>query len=146
MKRTSTSILTVVPLVIGLAACGTSPVPEFKGRWHPVNHFPATTQAIPLEQAYEFYASPMDRTLKQMLERWAADSNFNLSYQHTADFTLHKQVAQIRTCSLPEALALVGAAYAEQRLEIRAERGQIVVRPQQDVVAGPTSEFGAGTR
>ena len=146
MKRTSTSLLTVVPLIMGLAACGTSPAPAFKGHWRPVNHFPATTQAIPLDQAYVFYASPMDRTLKQMLARWAADSNLSLSYQHTVDFTLHTQVAQIRAGSLPEALVLVEAAYAAQRLEIRTERGQIMVRPEQDGAAGPTSGGGAGTR
>ena len=135
-----------MPMIFGLAACGTSPAPAFKGRWQPVNHFPSTTQAIPLDQAYVFYASPMDGTLKQMLARWATDSNMSLSYQHTVDFTLHTQVAQIRTGNLPEALALVETAYAAQRLEVMAARGQIMVRPQQEAVAGATSEGDAGTR
>ena len=133
-------------MIMWLAACGTSPAPAFKGRWQPVNHFPATTQAIYLDQPYVFYASPMDGTLKQMLARWATDSNMSLSYQHTVDFTLHTQVAQIRTGSLPEALALVEAAYAAQRLEVMVEGGQIMVRPEQDAVAGTTSAGDAGTR
>lgn len=135
-----------MPIIVGLAACGTSPAPAFKGRWQPVNHFAATTQAIPLGQPYVFYASPMDGTLKQMLARWAADSNMSLSYQHTLDFTLHTQVARIRTGSLPEALALVKTVYAAQRLEIMAEDGQIMVRAEQDAIAGTTSEGEAAIR
>lgn len=124
-----------MPMIFGLAACGTSPAPAFKGRWQPVNHFPSTTQAIPLDQAYAFYASPMDGTLKQMLARWAKDSDMALSYQHTADFTLHAQVARIRTGNLAEALVLLKAAYAAQRLDITTERGQIIVRPTRDGTA-----------
>lgn len=126
-------------MIVGLAACGTSPAPAFKGRWQPVNHFPATTQVIPLDQSYVFYPSPMDGTLRQMLARWAKDSNMALSYQHTADFTLHAQVAQIRTGNLPEALALLKAAYAAQRLEIVAEHDRIVVRPAEVAIAGTAS-------
>lgn len=122
----------------GLAACGTTPAPAFKGRWQPVNHFAATTQAIPLDQSYVFYPSPMDGTLKRMLARWAKDSDMTLSYLHTIDFTLHTQVAKIRTGNLPEALALLKAAYATQQLEITAEHGQIVVRPVHDAVAATT--------
>src|SRR5687768_7824346 len=106
-----------MPMIFGLAACGTSPAPAFKGRWQPVNHFPSTTQAIPLDQAYVFYASPMDGTLKQLLARWAKDSDMALSYQHTADFTLHTKAARIRAGNLAEALASLKVAYAAQRLE-----------------------------
>lgn len=121
-------------LIMALAACGTSPAPAFKGRWQPLNRFPATTQAIPLDAPYVFYASPMDGTLKQMLARWAADANMPLSYQHTADFTVHANAARVRTGSLSEALALLQSAYLAQRLDIIAEDGRIVVRPKDAVV------------
>lgn len=118
-----------MPLMLGLAACGTSPAPDFKGRWLPVNHFASTTQAIPLNRPYVFYASPMDGTLQHMLARWARDSDMALSYRHTTDFTLYTQVARIRTGDLAEALGLLEAAYAAQRLQIAVEGSQIVVRP-----------------
>jgi hypothetical protein len=124
-------------LIMAIAACGTSPAPAFKGRWQPLNRFPATTQAIPLDTPYVFHASPMDGTLKQMLARWATDANMPLSYQHTVDFTVHTKAARVRTRSLSEALALLQSAYLAQRLEILAEDGRIVVRPMNAVVRTP---------
>lgn len=124
-----------MPLVVALVACSTNPAPAFKGRWQPVNRFPVTTQAIPIDPPYVFYASPMDGTIRQMLARWARDAGMALAYQHTADFTLHADAARIRTGNVPEALALLESAYAVQRLEIAVEDGRIVVRPMGDVVA-----------
>lgn len=118
-------------MAITLAGCATRQAPTFKGHWQPVNHYAATTQEIPLNQVYVFYPSPMDGTLKHMLGRWAKDSGMVLSYMHPADFTLHAPVAQIRTSSLHEALALLAAAYAPQRLSMSLEHNQIVVRPGQ---------------
>jgi hypothetical protein len=116
-------------LVLALVACRTTPAPAFKGRWQPVNRFPATTQAIPIDPPYVFYASPMDGTLRQMLERWAKDAGMSVTYQHTVDFTLHADAARIRAENVPEALALLKSAYAAQRLEFAVENGRIVVRP-----------------
>lgn len=118
-------------MAITLVGCATHPTAAFKGHWQPVNHYAAVTQEIPLTQAYVFYPSPLDGTLKHMLARWAKDSDMTLSYQHQADFTLHVPVAQIRTSSLHEALALLAAAYAPQRLSLSVEHNQIVVRLDQ---------------
>ena len=118
-----------MPVFVALAACRTTPAPAFKSGWQPVNRFPAATQAIPIDPPYVFYASPMDGTLRQMLQRWAKDAGMSLAYQHTADFTLHADAARIRTGSVPEALALLKSAYAAQRLEFAVENGRIVVRP-----------------
>lgn len=128
-----------MPLILALVACRTTPAPAFKGRWQPVNRFPATTQAIPIDPPYVFYASPMDGTLRQMLVRWAKDADMSLAYQHTADFTLHADAARIRTGNVPEALALLKTAYATQRLEIAVEDGRIVVRPMGDAVVRSAS-------
>ena len=118
-----------MPLIVALSACHTTPAPAFKGRWLPVNRFPATTQAIPNDPPYVFYASPMDGTLKQMLARWAKDANMSLAYQPTADYSLHADAARVRTGNLSEALALLNSAYAAQRLEIVVESARIAVRP-----------------
>lgn len=126
-------------MVLWLGACGTSPAPDFKGRWLPVNHFPSTAQIIPLDRSYVFYASPMDGTLRQMLARWAKDSDMGLSYQPDSDFTLHAQVAPIRTGNLAEALGLLEAAYAAQGLQINVEAGQIIVRPNEAAGSAPSA-------
>ena len=135
MKQPTARHWLALPMIFGLVACGTSPAPVIEGRWQPVNRFPAKTQAIPLDPSYVYYASPMDGTLKHMLTRWARDSNLHLSYQHTVDYTLHAKTAEIRTASSTEAVALLKASYAEERLEIVMENGRIVVRPMGDAVA-----------
>ena len=126
-------------LIVALAACGTSPAPAFKGRWQPVNRFPTTTQAIPLDPPYAFYASPTDGTLKQLLGRWAKDADMPLAYQHPSDFTLHAEAARIRSVSFDEALALLESAYLAQHLEILTENGRVVVRPADAVVRARSS-------
>ncbi len=111
-----------------LSSCATTPAPDFGGRWKTVNRFAEETQAIPLQEAYLFYASPMDGTLKNMLERWADDSNMVLTYRHPMDYTLYAAVAEIRTPSLQEALSQLNAAYASQQVSIGVSGNEIVVR------------------
>lgn len=96
-------------------------------RWKPVNHFTDSAREIPLQQAYVFQATPLDRTLKVMLARWAADTGMTLAYRHPSDFTLHRQAAMIRTTRLPDALSQLEAAYGK-RLFLAAEGDAIVVR------------------
>lgn len=108
-----------------LLATSAAVVPGCASRWKPVNRFAEATREIPLQQAYVFYASPMDRTLKAMLTRWAADTGMTLSYRHSSDFTLHAPVAQIRTTRLPEALDQLRAAYGN-RLELTIVQNAIV--------------------
>lgn len=118
--------------------CASRPAPDFGGRWKAVNHYAAAAEEIPLYQAYVFYPSPMDGTLKSMLTRWAKDSKMTLSYLHPSDFTLHEPVARIRTSSLQEAAAQLTAAYAEQRVTILIDNSQIVVRPAEHEQPGAT--------
>lgn len=116
-------------LAMVLSSCAsTRPPPDFGGRWKTINRFAEETQAIPLQDAYLFYASPMDRTLKNMLERWASDSNMVLTYRHPMDYTLHTAVAEIRTPSLQEALSQLNAAYTTQQVTIGVSGNEIVVR------------------
>jgi hypothetical protein len=115
-------------LVVVLSSCATRPAPDFGGRWKTVNRFSEETQAIPLQDAYLFYASPMDGTLKKMLERWSHDSDMTLTYRHPMDYTLYAAVADIRTPSLQEAVSQLNAAYASQQVSIGVSGSEIVVR------------------
>lgn len=117
-----------VAFTLGLTACVTSPAPDVAGRWKPVNRYAEVPQEIPLRQAYVFFVSPLDGTLKNTLARWAKDSKMTLSYLHSSDFTLHAPVATIRTNSLKDALNQLSSAYASQQVNVVAEENQIVVR------------------
>lgn len=116
-------------MMASISGCAARSAPDFKGHWTAVNRFSETTEAIPLQQAYVFYPSPMDRTLKTMLTRWAQDSEMTLSYLHPADFTLHVPVTQVRTGNLQEAVSLLTKIYAEQQVLVTASGNEIVVRP-----------------
>lgn len=111
-----------------LAGCAARPAPGIGGRWKPVNRYPTQAQEIPLRPPYAFYATPMDRTLKSMLERWARDRRMTLAYEHPSDYTLHAPVAELRTDDLAAALARLNEIYAAQRIAITAEGERIVVR------------------
>ena len=113
--------------VLSLAGCA-SHAPDISGRWRPVNHFSEAPQSIPLYQNYVFYPSPMDRTLKSMLTRWAKDSKRTLSYLHSSDFTLYRDVADIRTTDLEDAVSRLNSAYATEGVSITSDDRQIVVR------------------
>ena len=115
-------------LAAALVGCGTTPAPDFGGRWKGVNRFSESPEAIPLQEAYLYYASPMDTTLKRMLERWAKDAEMEVDYRHPMDYTLYTAVASIRTPSLQEAVSQLNAAYADQQVSIGISGDQIVVR------------------
>lgn len=112
-----------------IAGCATQPAPGISGRWKPVNHFASSIEAIPLHPAYEFYASPLDGTLRTMLARWALDSKMTLVYEDASDFTLYAPVARIRTGDLREAAAMLTALYAGEHIVVAIENNSIVVRP-----------------
>ena len=121
-------LLISAAMIAVLSSCATRPAPDFGGRWKNVNRFSEETQAIPLQGAYLFYASPMDGTLKKMLERWAKDSDMVLTYRHPMDYTLYAAVADIRTPSLQEAVSQINAAYASQQVSVGVSGSEIVVR------------------
>src|SRR5690554_2812522 len=115
-------------LVAGvLAACATPQARDIGGRWVPLNHFAETPQPIPLQQAYLFQATPVDGTLKSMLERWAEDSGRTLSYQHGYDYTLHAQAARVRGHDLATVVRNLTAAYAAEGIAVTADATRIVV-------------------
>jgi hypothetical protein len=111
-----------------LAACATR-APDFGGRWREANPYAEAPREIPLQQAYVFAPSPMDGTLRNMLQRWTHDAGLRLQYEHRSDYTLHAAVARIRTPDLQQAASMINAAYAAQRVSMTVEDGVVVVRP-----------------
>lgn len=110
-----------------LSGCATQPAPEFGGRWKPVNRFSKTTSEIPLHSSYVYQASPMDGTLKGMLERWAKDSGMSLDYRISSDYTLYRGVSEISTTRPQQALVELTAAYARQGVSVAIIGNRIVV-------------------
>ncbi|CAN7172800.1 TcpQ domain-containing protein [Pseudoxanthomonas sp. LjRoot143] len=120
-------VLGLVMLPLAVAGCATPKAADVNGRWRPVNRFAEAPQAIPLQQAYTYQASPADGTLRTMLGRWAKDARLTLAYLHPNDYTLHAPVAHIRTNSLEDAATSLSAAYAEQGVQVVIERPRIIV-------------------
>jgi len=115
--------------VAALTACGTPPPSDFSGDWRPVNRYHEATAEIPLSPAYLFHATPIDGTLKTLLERWARDTDLDLVYRLGSDFTLHQPVTRIRTTDIQAAVAELSAIYAPQGVSVTANDDQILVHP-----------------
>ncbi|PXV59819.1 Toxin co-regulated pilus biosynthesis protein Q [Dyella jiangningensis] len=110
-----------------LAACGTPPAKDFGGRWKPVNHFQDAPSEIPLNQAYTYYAAPMDETLRTMLRRWTKDAGLQFSYQLQSDYTLYKAVTQIHTTDVYSATSELSSIYAAQGVSVTTDGHEIRV-------------------
>ncbi|HBG89083.1 MAG TPA: hypothetical protein DDX20_02580 [Stenotrophomonas sp.] len=111
-----------------VAGCATKPAPDFGGRWKPVNRFAETPTEIPLYSSYVYQASPMDGTLKGMLDRWAKDSGRTLDYRLSSDFTLYGAVTRIDTTNAQQAVIDVTSAYSAQGVSVSIVGNQIVVQ------------------
>ena len=111
-----------------VAGCATKPAPDFGGRWKPVNRFAEPPTEIPLYSSYVYQASPMDGTLKGMLDRWAKDSGRTLDYRLSSDFTLYGAVTRIDTTNAQQAVIDVTSAYSAQGVSVSIVGNQIVVQ------------------
>lgn len=111
-----------------LAGCGTPAAKDFRGSWTPVNQFRDKPVEIPLDQAYVFYAAPMDETLKTMLDRWARDTGRTLSYRLDFDVTLYRPVADIHTSDVHDAAAQLNKIYGAQDVMVIAHPREILVQ------------------
>lgn len=128
---------------VAISGCATKPAPDFGGRWKPVNRFDAAPTEIPLYTSYAFQASPMDGTLKAMLERWAADSGMSLDYRLGSDYTLHGGVSRISTTSAQQAVADVTTAYAAQGVYVSIVGNKIVAGSSAAVPTAATTPASA---
>ncbi len=116
-------------LGILLAACGTTPAPDYRGKWRPINNYSETPIEIPLSSTYIFQASPMDGTLKTMLTRWAKDSGMELDYRFGSDFTLYGPVSQIDTTNIKDAASQLTSAYSARGIAVTVIGNKITVLP-----------------
>lgn len=119
------------------AGCATRPVPDFGGRWKPVNRYADVPAEIPLYPSYTYAASPLDKTLKGLLTRWAQASRRKLSYLHSSDFTLYQAVQGINTPDLEQAIAQLNADYAQYGIAVSVSADQITVSQAQAAEVPP---------
>lgn len=127
-----------IAAAVMLAGCATKPAPDIGGRWKPVNRFASTTMEIPLYTSYVYQATPMDGTLKTMLERWAKDSGMTLDYRISSDYTLYGVVSTISTTNPQQAVIDLSSAYSAQGVSVSIVGNQIVVQ----TVASNVSQVG----
>lgn len=123
------SFLVLSVLSVLLAACGTTPAPDYRGKWRPINNYSETPIEIPLSSTYIFQASPMDGTLKTMLTRWAKDSGMELDYRFGSDFTLFGPVSQIDTTDIRDAASQLSSAYVARGIAVTVVGNKITVLP-----------------
>ena len=135
------------------ASCATRPAPDIAGHWQPVNRFDAAPVELPLARPYVFRASAVDRSLRAMLLRWAADAKMTLDYAHPSDFSLYRPVADVRSASLPQAAAALTALYARQHVLIsvdgstlRVRQGDVPVDATPSAIVPPVASLGTPPR
>jgi hypothetical protein len=127
MKLLPVARVSAMATLLLLASCATRPAPGISGRWTPVNRWPSAPEEIPLAHAYVFFASPVDRTLKTMLARWASDLKMTLDYRHPSDFSLYAPVGRLRTDNLQDAAANLTALYAREHVLVAVRDNAILV-------------------
>lgn len=135
----------VVAAALMLAGCATKPAPDIGGRWKPVNRFASTTMEIPLYTSYVYQATPMDGTLKTMLERWAKDSGMTLDYRISSDYTLYGAVSTIGTTNPQQAVIDLSSAYAAQGVSVSIVGNQIVVQSAATSVSSVGADTSSGS-
>lgn len=136
MKHELLRVPAAMAMALMVVACASHRPPEFGGRWRQVNRFADIPDEIPLHSPHVYQASPMDGTLKALLERWARDSGRELDYRLASDFTLHVAVSRIASSDVEQAVLELTAAYARQHISISVDGGRFIVQGADAV--GPT--------
>lgn len=127
MKKEYLTPLLLISLLTGCNS--TPPAPNFAGTWQPLNKYSNEIFEIPLIQQHYFEPMTIDGTLKNMLSRWARESETHINYQYPSDFTLPYAVSRIKQPNLESAIAEVNEIYAPQHISISLYNGQITVEP-----------------
>lgn len=116
-----------VMVAIVVAACGAKPAPDFRGRWKEVNAIDAEPRPIPLRPVHTFRVLPSDRTLKDVVGRWANESRRRLAYRAPLNYSVHLDAAKVTAPSLDAALSQLESAYAAQAIRLSVQGEAIVV-------------------
>lgn len=130
--------LGAVVVMLLITACGTKPAPDFRGRWREVNTIDAEPRPIPLRPVHTFAVLPSDRTLRDVVDRWARESNRRVAYRAPMNYSVHLQATKVTAASLDAALGQLESAYAAQGIALSLEANAIVVRARSES-APPTS-------
>ena len=137
MGSVRTASLAVVAISL-LSACGTTPAPDFRGRWREVNTVDAEPRAIPLRPLHAFVVLPSDRTLRDVVDRWGRESNRRVAFRAPMNYSVHLQATKVTAASLDAALGQLASAYAAQGIAIALD-GDVIVVTSRGVVPVATA-------
>ncbi|XXQ67832.1 hypothetical protein ACKLNO_09450 [Neisseriaceae bacterium B1] len=121
-------------MLANLGCSITNKVPDFPKNWRPINELPEVTQVIPLNRPHVYRVTPLDATVKGLLNRWGEEAKMPIVYDSAYDFTVFKSLLQIQTENLEEALVQLSQFYEAQNIVFRVQDGVIVAFDKQNVV------------
>jgi hypothetical protein len=114
---------TILGCAVLLQACVAPPVAiDIADNWKPVNSLDAEPREIPLKEEvalHKYQMLPTDTSLRNMLERWAKESDGSLDWQYPADLTLVSGLTTIKDNNLQRALGVVRRTYAAQKVRVQ---------------------------
>jgi len=123
--------LALLAMLAGAAGCSTSTLGtagHAGGRWQPVNRYPSVTHAIALQTPQTYAVTPLDGTLRVLLQRWADDAGLELIYLPPMDYALHRAASLIGGVGLNDALKQLEQAYLGQKLTCAVDGQRLIIR------------------
>jgi hypothetical protein len=139
MKQFHTTILLLTACSVLAAGCATGvgekPLPKV---WRPANSVDDTPKVIPLSRPYIYRVMVVDRTLLQLVKRWAKDTQIKDDYKCTDDFTLTTRLVGKSFTTLNQALAEVNDVYRlfGVKVALNSENKFTVECVNRDVITG----------
>lgn len=121
-------------LLVTLGCSTNSKAPDFPKKWQPMNKVAESTKVIALKVQHTYHITPLDTTVKGVLERWGTEAKMPVVYDSARDFTIFKPLLQIKTEKLEEALAQLSHFYEAQNIAFRVQDGVIIAYDKQNVV------------
>lgn len=133
-----------VGIVFILAGCSSkSSAPDFPNSWKSLNELPEQAVEIPLIRPYVFQVTQLDTTVKGLLERWGEEAKMPVIYDHSVDFTLFKQVKNIRQSDLQSALKELSKLYKDKGMIFYIQNGNIVAHKRADLTVNKNKKIKA---
>jgi hypothetical protein len=139
MKTRSPLFLISGALLLAVAGCATGvsekPLPK---AWRPANSFDDTPQVIPLTRPYIYKVLVVDRTLQQLVKRWAKDTKLEGEYACADDFTLSNKLVGKSFTTLNQAISEINETYRlfGAKVQLAADNRFVVDCVNRDVLTG----------
>jgi hypothetical protein len=123
-----------------LAGCSSPAIPDRplpKG-WKPLNSFDEQVKVIPLSRDYVFRVRVVDRSLLQLVGRWASDTSIRSKFECDDDFSLPAGLLKRVFADIDDALGELNRVYGTFGVVVRLdEKNALVVQcPGRDVDTG----------